>query len=262
MRNFIAIKQVKKIKILILIILRHSEAKNNAFESLKTMNDIFKISFKYINEIKHKNDFDAKKLAKTTISHMKNKSINPLMSSDLKSKEKTIEIFVNQSLKSDISFKKIIIDYAYPILQDLSKLKEGLVISSRPEAMLEVKKTLYFWKKNPENNEKHLRKELNAEKKSNENKRSLLGVKSDKNEWIENFNIGSIMHMNPLKNEEFSFYGDFNYEISKDKLLEKVIFVSICFFTIATEMRFIEIEKYGLKINTKEIQTEEYKLSY
>lgn len=212
--------------------------------------------------MKNKSDFDIKKFAKTTIAHIKNKSINPIPISDPKSKEKNLEFIVNQTLKSDISFKKIIIDYAFPILQELSKTKDHLILSSRPEALLEVKKSLYFWKKNPENNEKHLRNELNAQRDVNLNKRSLLGVKAETNQWIESFNIGSIMHMNPIKYEEFNFAGDFNYEISKNKLLEKVIFESICFFTIATEMRFIEIEKNGLKINnTKEIQTEEYRLS-
>jgi hypothetical protein len=41
-------------------------------------------------------------------------------------------------------------------------------------------------------------------------------------EWIENFNIGSIMHMVPLIYEEFSSYGEMIYEISKRVLLEKV----------------------------------------
>lgn len=72
--------------------------------------------------------------------------------------------------------------------------------------------------------------------------RSLLGVQNVK-EWIENFNIGSIMHMEPLSYEEFQSYGEMIYEISKRVLLEKVIYLSISYFTIATEFRFIEIEK-------------------
>jgi hypothetical protein len=41
----------------------------------------------------------------------------------------------------------------------------------------EAKKSLYFWKNNPENNEKHLRKELKAPLSTKENElRSLLGV--------------------------------------------------------------------------------------
>lgn len=54
------------------------------------------------------------------------------------------------------------------------------------------------------------------------------------NEWIENFNIGSIMHMAPITYEEFALFGDLLYEISKKQLLEKIIHLSICYFTVAT----------------------------
>lgn len=51
------------------------------------------------------------------------------------------------------------------------------------------------------------------------------------------------MHLEPLYYEDFSFLGDMLYEISKNMILEKVIYLSICYFTIATEIRFIEMEK-------------------
>lgn len=143
-----------------------------------------------------------------------------------KYKEETTEKhkYVN---KMDIPFKKILFDFAYPILKDLSKTPDSCSLhdNSRQEMLLEVKKSLYYWKKNPENNERDLRKELNAPKENkNGNKRSLLGLKAESTEWIENFNIGSIMHMNPVKYDEFSYFGDLNYEISKNQLLEKVSF--------------------------------------
>lgn len=127
-------------------------------------------------------------------------------------------------IKMDIPFKKILIDFAYPILKDLSKTSDFccLTDNNRQEVLLEVKKSLYFWKKNPENNERDLRKELNAPKENIGNKRSLLGIKADSTEWIENFNIGSIMHMSPVKYDDFCFFGDLNYEISRNQLLEKV----------------------------------------
>ena len=52
------------------------------------------------------------------------------------------------------------------------------------------------------------------------------------------------------------------YEISKRVLLEKVIYLSISYFTIATEIRFIEIEKAKQQgISDKDIKTDEFKLS-
>ena len=78
--------------------------------------------------------------------------------------------------------------------------------------------------------------------KDEEGKRSLLGV-ADSTEWLETFNIGAIMHMNPITYEEFMFYGEIIYEVSKKLLLEKVIYFSVILFTMATEIRFIELEK-------------------
>lgn len=51
------------------------------------------------------------------------------------------------------------------------------------------------------------------------------------------------MHMTPLLYENFSSSGEMLYEISKRLLLEKVIYLSISYFTIATELRFIELDK-------------------
>ena len=51
------------------------------------------------------------------------------------------------------------------------------------------------------------------------------------------------MHLSPVSYEEFTFYGDISYEISEKMLLEKIIFESICCFTIATEIRFLELDK-------------------
>ena len=43
------------------------------------------------------------------------------------------------------------------------------------QLLKEAKKQLYFWRNNPENNEKHLRKELKLVSQ-NEEYRSLLGI--------------------------------------------------------------------------------------
>ena len=147
-------------------------------------------------------------------------------------------------IKNEISFSKIVIDYAYPILDYVTSLKTQEEISSQGKEMLtEVRKSLYFWKNNPENNEKYIRKELKLPiEKDEEGKRSLLGV-ADSTEWLETFNIGAIMHMNPITYEEFMFYGEIIYEVSKKLLLEKVIYFSVILFTMATEIRFIELEK-------------------
>jgi hypothetical protein len=145
--------------------------------------------------------------------------------------------------RNEIPFSKIVLDYAYPILVFIMSLKNLEDINTNGKEMLaDVRRSLYYWKNNPENNEKYLRMELKLPVEKGEEGRSLLGV-VDSTEWLESFNIGAIMHMNPINYDEFSFFGEVIYEISKKMLLEKVIYLSICLFTMATEIRFIELEK-------------------
>ena len=62
------------------------------------------------------------------------------------------------------------------------------------------KRAFYYWLKNPENNEQQVKKRF---LKSNDNcKRSILGVNKSLH-WIDEFNIGSIMHMNEIKIIDF-----------------------------------------------------------
>ncbi len=51
------------------------------------------------------------------------------------------------------------------------------------------------------------------------------------------------MHMEAVNYEDFSFFGDIMYEISKKMILKKIIYLSITYFTIATELRLIDIDK-------------------
>lgn len=179
--------------------------------------------------------------------HVKN-TLNEEESSESNSKtEENLPFWKKNNtgfIKNEIAFSEIVIDYALPILEYITSLKGHEEISSQGKEILpEVRKSLYFWKNNPENNEIHIRKELKLPtEKDDEEKRSLLGV-ADSTEWLQNFNIGAIMHMNPITYEEFMFYGEIIYEISKKLLLEKVIYFSIILFTMATEIRFIEMEK-------------------
>lgn len=163
------------------------------------------------------------------------------------------------SVKNEIPFSKIVLDYAYPILFYITSLKNLEEISTSGKEMLsDVRRSLYYWKNNPENNEKYLRMELKLPIEKGEEGRSLLGV-ADSTEWLESFNIGAIMHMNPINYDEFSFFGEVIYEISKKMLLEKVIYLSICLFTMATEIRFIELEKS--KTEKAKPETVHFKLS-
>ena len=55
------------------------------------------------------------------------------------------------------------------------------------------------------------------------------------------------MHMYTINFDEFCNFGDIIFEISKRQIIEKVIYLSICYFTLATEIRFAEIDKMKKK---------------
>lgn len=75
-------------------------------------------------------------------------------------------------------------------------------------------------------------------KSNDECKRSILGV-NKMSHWIDEFNIGTIMHMSELSIKDFENCLPIEEYIFKDKLYETVIYCSVAHFTIATEMRFI-----------------------
>ena len=80
------------------------------------------------------------------------------------------------------------------------------------------------------------KKIVNQDFKPNDT-RSLLGV-SGSQDWLEGFDIGSIMHMSTVIYGDFVYFGDMIYEISKRMIIEKIVYISISYFTLATEIRF------------------------
>ena len=86
---------------------------------------------------------------------------------------------------------------------------------------------------------------LKANQKYQLNERNTLGVKSSEG-WIYNLNIGNIMHLTPLSFDDIhlSFIEDSLkkrtiLELSKDILLEKVVYLIVSYFWVATEYRFL-----------------------
>ncbi|KRX06384.1 hypothetical protein PPERSA_04997 [Pseudocohnilembus persalinus] len=158
--------------------------------------------------------------------------------------QNTNQEVLTQQINEQVQFYKVILNKAWDSLQKVVDISEHQDFSKASNQYNEASKSLYFWKNNPENNERHLRYELKAKTKKNEENedRSILGIQNG-TEWIEVFNIGTIMHMSPINYEEFTFFGDIYYELSQKMLLEKIIYFSVCYFTVATEIRFQELDK-------------------
>ncbi|CAD8182405.1 unnamed protein product [Paramecium pentaurelia] len=221
---------------------KHTQALQSARKAAETMREVFKLASQFCNDWVNKNG--SLQSAATTQSCM-----------NYKTKQKNTKF----QMKDEVEFSRLVINSGNDILLDLLKYQDLDNISNNEQLILrEAKKQLYFWKNNPTNNEKHIRQELKINNKPDDY-RSILGVQNVE-EWIQSFNVSFIMHMTPLIHNEFSQQGEMLYEISKRMLLEKIIQLSISYFTIATELRFIELEK-AKQLGIKELNTEEFKLS-
>jgi len=137
---------------------------------------------------------------------------------------------LRKSLLNDITFRdevyynKQIIEYAGPFLEDFLKNTQEFSKVKMHEIISQTRNLLFNWKNNPENNEKYIRKELikvKAPPKIKEDNRTLLGVQQDP-EWLSTLNIGSIMHMRPLKYKDYAQKKEFINELTKTSLQEKV----------------------------------------
>lgn len=89
-------------------------------------------------------------------------------------------------------------------------------------------------------------------------KRNILGVKP-KVDWVEDTNIGNIMRITPLKAEDFNTLRDNYSEINQDTLIEKVILLGICYFSLSTELRLLDesLSKYNVaseRIHSKAVE--------
>lgn len=97
--------------------------------------------------------------------------------------------------------------------------------------------------------------------------RSLLGVHSE-TDWIEEFNIGTIMHMSSITHRELKRINTFMEELTKRSLYDKVIYCSVVYFTISTEIRFLEdpnssgkAAAIGKTVRLPQSRSEAFKLS-
>lgn len=65
-----------------------------------------------------------------------------------------------------------------------------------------------------------------------------LGLRHN-DDWIFNLNIGNVMHLSLMGAEELNATLENNHELCKDSMLEKIVLISVAYFCIGTEMRFL-----------------------
>ena len=61
------------------------------------------------------------------------------------------------------------------------------------------------------------------------------------------------MHMNFINYDIFAQDIDIFFELSKKLLIEKILYLSICYFTMATEYRFMDMEEKEKNTKISEI---------
>ena len=66
----------------------------------------------------------------------------------------------------------------------------------------------------------------------------MLGIRKF-DDWINNLEIGNIMHLNPITPSELMQNIGKHHEFQKDPMLKKLVLLSVSLFSIATEMRMM-----------------------
>jgi hypothetical protein len=71
----------------------------------------------------------------------------------------------------------------------------------------------------------------------------------DKDDWIKNLNIDTIINLSPLNYEDLDLDSEPKYEILRDSLLEKVIMLTVSYFCLSNELRFLSPDKNNQNTN-------------
>lgn len=70
--------------------------------------------------------------------------------------------------------------------------------------------------------------------------RNILGViKND--DWLNLFNIGNIMFLCAMSYDDLDLDSDPKYELLRDAIIEKILMLTVAFFSISNEIRFLNV---------------------
>ena len=99
---------------------------------------------------------------------------------------------------------------------------------------------------------KYRKSQIRKNNKNNlilKNVRSIFGNEIQKEDWIQLLNIGNIMYLSALNEEDLDLDSDSKYEILRDALLEKIVMLTVSYFCIAIEMYQLSKDKNNIKTN-------------
>ena len=81
------------------------------------------------------------------------------------------------------------------------------------------------------------------------NIRQIFGNSVEKEDWIQMINIGNIMYLSPLNYDELELDSEPKYELLRDAILEKIIMLTVSYFCVANELRFLSKDKENNNLN-------------
>ena len=81
------------------------------------------------------------------------------------------------------------------------------------------------------------------------NIRNVFGAEIKNDDWINLLNIGNIMYLSPLNEEDLDLESDPKYELLRDAILEKVVMLTVSYFCIAMEMKQLSPDQNNKKLN-------------
>ena len=64
------------------------------------------------------------------------------------------------------------------------------------------------------------------------------------------------MHLLPMSLEELNLHIDNSHELSRDAMLEKIILLSVSYFCVGTELRFLSTSNKDSKTQSKTVYGE------
>ena len=136
------------------------------------------------------------------------------------------------------------------------------IVNDLYNRIINIRKKFYFNGKEKKNNKennlcfesylKYRKNEIHKYQKNItllNNIRNVFGAEIKKNDWIQLLNIGNIMYLSPLNDEDLDLESDPKYELLRDAILEKVVMLTVSYFSIAMEMKQLSPEQHNKKIN-------------
>ena len=79
--------------------------------------------------------------------------------------------------------------------------------------------------------------------------RYIFGGEIKQEDWIQLLNIENILYLYPLNCDDLDLDSDSRFELLKDTILEKIVMLTVSYYCISKEMKFLFTDKNNKRIN-------------